>query len=64
MPASKQLTSLELDQEERTLLMTLLERTLRETHSEARRTDALELQDQLHHEEACLRALIDKVRRA
>jgi hypothetical protein len=55
--------TLTLTEEERTLLLDLLEQTFRDTHVEARRTEAPQFQQQIHHQEAVLRGLIDKLRR-
>jgi hypothetical protein len=49
-------------EEEQKELLRLLENSLTETHVEARRTEAPAFQQQLHRQEAVLRALIDKVR--
>jgi hypothetical protein len=53
-----------LDEVERVQLLSVLEQALRETHSEARRTEAPGYQAQVHHQEAVLRGLITKLRRA
>jgi len=54
--------TLTLDPEEHTELLSLLERALRDTHAEARRTEAPDYQEKIHHQEAVLRRLIDKLR--
>jgi len=48
--------------EERAGLLNLLDRSLRDTHVEARRTEAPDYREQVHHQEALLRGLIDKLR--
>jgi hypothetical protein len=53
-----------LSDEERARLMDLLDGALRDTHVEARRTEAPAYQKGVHHQEAVLRALIEKLRRA
>jgi hypothetical protein len=55
--------TLTLNEEERSQLLSLLEQTLRDTHVEARRTEAPVYQEQVHHQEAIWRGLIDKLRR-
>jgi hypothetical protein len=55
--------TLTLTEEERMQLLSLLEQTLRDTHVEARRTEAPRYQEEIHHQEAALRRLIDKLRR-
>jgi acetate kinase len=52
-----------LNEEERALLATLVEQAIRETHVEARRTEAPDFQEQVHHQEHVLRSVIDKLRR-
>ena len=52
---------LTLDEEERAHLLSLLERARRDTHVEARRTETPDYQEQVHHQEAILRRLIDKL---
>jgi hypothetical protein len=52
-----------LDERERNLLLGLLERELRDTHVEARRTKTPDFQARVHQEETVLRGLIDKLRR-
>jgi hypothetical protein len=54
--------TLSLTEEERAQLLNVLEQTFRETHVEARRTEAPNYQEQIHHQEAVLRGLIDKLR--
>lgn len=65
MPASEQLTKfiLALDEFEHAALLNLLERELRETHAEARRTESPGYQDEVHHQEAVLQGLIEKISR-
>jgi hypothetical protein len=55
--------TLTLNEEERTQLVSLLEQTLRDTHVEARRTEAPAYQEQVHHQERLLRGVIEKLRR-
>jgi len=55
-------TNLSLTGEERSALLELLEETLRDTHVEARRTENMEFRQQLRHQEALLRSLIEKLR--
>lgn len=55
--------TLTLDEVERAKLLILLERELRETHVEARRTESPDYQDAVHHEETVLHGLIEKLRR-
>ena len=52
-----------LTEEERTQLLNLLEQTFRDTHVEARRTEAPKYQEEIHHQETVLRGLIEKLRR-
>jgi hypothetical protein len=52
-----------LNEEERGALLQLLEESLMETHAEKRRTEAPGYHEQLVHQEAMIRMLIDKVRR-
>ena len=47
---------------ERAELLILLERELRETHMEARRTESPDFQDEVHHHEAVLHGMLEKVR--
>ncbi len=54
--------TLGLTEEERASLLMLLEETLRETHAEARRTEAPAYQEQVHRQERLLRGLIAKLR--
>jgi hypothetical protein len=56
--------TLTLNEMERAELLTLLEREARETHVEARRTESPDYQDEVHHHEAVLQGLIEKLRRA
>ena len=46
------------DAAERAELLTLLERELRETHVEARRTESPDYQDEVHHQEAVLQSML------
>ena len=55
--------TLSLDEEERAQLLSLLERTRRDTHIEARRTETPDYKELVHHQEAVLQGLIDKLRR-
>jgi hypothetical protein len=55
--------TLELTEEERTELLTLLEETLRATHVERRRTESPTYQEQVGHQESLQRTLAEKVRR-
>lgn len=66
MAATQQSTqfTLTLDEHERDQLLILLEREVRETHVEARRTESPDYQDQIHHQETVLHGLIEKLRRA
>jgi hypothetical protein len=52
-----------LNEEERARLASLVEQAIRETHVEARRTEAPDFQEQVHHQEDILRSVIDKLRR-
>ncbi|HZW34278.1 MAG TPA: hypothetical protein VFF52_26380 [Isosphaeraceae bacterium] len=54
---------LSLNEQERSLLLGLLERELQDTHVEARRTENPRFQEMVHQEEAILRGLIGKLRR-
>jgi hypothetical protein len=65
MPANDPLRKflLALDEVEHTALLTLLEREVRETHMEARRTEAPEYQDEVHHHESVLQGVLEKLRR-
>ena len=53
---------LEISAEERDLLARILERDLSETRIEARRTSTRTYHDQLQHEEAMLRTLLERLR--
>ena len=53
---------LALNQVECAELLILLERELRETHVEARRTESPAFQDEVHQREAVLQGLIEKLR--
>jgi hypothetical protein len=59
VPSSFDLT---INGQERGQLLALLERSLRDTHVEARRTEAPDYQEMVHHKEVVLRGLIDKLR--
>jgi hypothetical protein len=59
--ASMQFT-LTLNEAERDELLILLERELRETHVEARRTESPDYQDEVHHQEAVLQGMLEKLR--
>jgi hypothetical protein len=52
---------LALDEVERAELLNLLERELRETHVEARRTESPDYQDAVHRQESVLQGLIDRL---
>jgi len=54
--------TLRLTEEERGELLQLLEQATRDLHEEARRTENPSYQEQVHQQEARIRALIDKVR--
>jgi hypothetical protein len=56
--------TLTLNEAEHAELRILLERELRETHVEARRTESPDYQDEIHHRETVLQSLIEKLRRA
>jgi hypothetical protein len=64
MPASTKQTgfSLTLDAVQRVELLRLLEREIRDTHMEARRTESPNFQDEVHHREDVLNGLINKLR--
>jgi hypothetical protein len=55
-------TSLTLERDERVELTRLLESALRDTHVEARRTEAPDFQDEVHERERILRGLLGKLR--
>jgi hypothetical protein len=65
MTANEQATKfiLALDEAEHTELLKVLERELRETHAEARRTESPDFQEEVHHEESILVSLVEKLRR-
>jgi hypothetical protein len=65
MPANDQLTKfiLPLDEVEHAELLTLLEREVRETHMEARRTESPDYQSEVHHHESVLQGVLEKLRR-
>jgi hypothetical protein len=54
---------LSLNEQERALLLGILERELRDTHVEARRTETPGFQELVHQEEVVLRGLIGKLHR-
>jgi hypothetical protein len=64
MPANKQRAGFvfTLDAMERVELLRLLEREIRDTHVEARRTESPDFQDDVHHREHVLESLIEKLR--
>jgi hypothetical protein len=66
MSATQQPTqfALPLNEVEQAELLILLERELRETHAEARRTESPNYQDEVHHRESVLQGLIAKLRRS
>jgi hypothetical protein len=63
MSATKSSTqfTLTLNAAERAELLILLERELRETHVEARRTESPDYQDDVHHQEAVLKGMLEKL---
>jgi hypothetical protein len=65
MPANTERAgfTLTLDAIERVELLRVLERELRDTHMEARRTESPDFQEEVHHRESVLHALIEKLRR-
>jgi hypothetical protein len=66
MPTNDQLTMciLPLDEFERAELLTLLEREIRDTHMEARRTESPDYQTEVHHHESVLQGVFEKLRRS
>jgi hypothetical protein len=64
MPVHKQRSGFifTLDATERIELLRVLERELRDTHMEARRTESPDFQDEVHHREHTLQGLIEKLR--
>jgi hypothetical protein len=64
MSATKSSTqfTLALNAGERAELLILLERELRETHVEARRPESSDYQDGVHHQEAVLQSMLEKLR--
>jgi hypothetical protein len=66
MAATDQATkfTLTLNETERVQLLTLLEREIRDTHAEARRTESPDYQDAVHQQEDVLHELVKKLRRA
>ena len=60
MTANDQVTKyiIELDEMEHAELLKVLERELKETHAEARRTESPDFQDEVHHEESILASLV------
>lgn len=65
MAATQRSTNITLtfNEAERAQLLALLEREVRDTHAEARRTEAPDYQDAVHQQENVLQSLIDKLRR-
>jgi len=57
-------STLTLSNEERTLLLQLLEQILRDKHVEAHRTEAFDFKKFVQHQEDILQGLIDKLRTA
>jgi hypothetical protein len=55
--------ALTLSEEERSLLLEILEPALRAKHIEAHRTDAIDYKRYVEHEEELLQRLVDKLRR-
>jgi hypothetical protein len=66
MQANEQSTKfiLAMDEMEHAELLKLLERELRDTRVEARRTESPDYQDEVHHQESILEGLIEKLRRS
>jgi hypothetical protein len=64
MAATGQTTkwTLTLNESERDRLLILLEREMRETHVEARRTESPDFQDEVHRQESVIQGLIEKLR--
>jgi hypothetical protein len=65
MPATDPMSAgrpLVLNEQERAVLLKLVEQAVHETHAEARRTEAPGYQAQVHQEEAALRGLLEKLR--
>jgi hypothetical protein len=64
MPANEggSALALSLDADERAELLRILERELKDTHVEARRTESPDFQDAVHHREHILQGLIKKLR--
>jgi hypothetical protein len=64
MSATDEVTkwTLSLSEVERTQLLILLERELRESHVEARRTESPDFQDGVHEHETLIHGLVDKIR--
>jgi hypothetical protein len=54
--------TIRLTEDERTQLLVLLERELRDPHTEARRSEPPNFQNGLHEHEELVRGLIDKFR--
>jgi hypothetical protein len=63
-PSQAAAFSLELDHEERAELASLLERELRETRVEARRTEDPDYQEQVHQHGTVLRRVLERLRTA
>jgi hypothetical protein len=55
---------LTLTEEERAFLLKYLEQERRDTHAEARRTESPRYQEEIHHEEALLLSLVQKLQQA
>jgi hypothetical protein len=66
MPTSDQLTKfiLALDEVEHAELLALVDRELRETRVEARRTESPDYQDEVHHHETVLQGVLDRLRQS
>ena len=64
MSVARQATkwNLSLSEVERTQLLILLERELRDTHVESRRTESPDFREDVHEHEAVLQNLIEKLR--
>jgi hypothetical protein len=54
---------LALNSEERAVLSSILEESLMEIHAEKRRTEAPRYRDQMQHQEAVVRGILDKASR-
>jgi hypothetical protein len=66
MPTNDQLTMfmLPLAEAEHAELLALLEREIRDTHVEARRTESPDYQDEVHARESVLQGVLEKLRRS